>query len=186
MQKTVLASSLALAFSLYILLSPPSSSSAGVLTVNPPAAQTSQPGTASPSPKTPPPKTTPAKSPSKPVATTTTTPKPAPTPAPAPVPAPKPAGMYRDGSYTGSVADAYYGNVQVQVTVSGGKITNVRFLDYPQDRGTSIEINSQAMPYLISEAIQAQSANVNVVSGATATSGAFQQSLASALAQAKI
>jgi uncharacterized protein with FMN-binding domain len=109
---------------------------------------------------------------------------PPPAPVPTPAPAPVQTGQYRDGTYTGSIADAYYGNVQVQATIQGGKITNVQFLDYPKDRQTSVIINSQAMPYLISEAIQAQSANVNVVSGATASSGAFQQSLASALAQA--
>ncbi len=94
------------------------------------------------------------------------------------------SGAYKNGSYMGSVADAYYGNVQVKAIISGGKITDVQFLDYPRDRGTSVRINSYAMPYLTQEAIQAQSANVNVVSGATATSGAFNESLASALAQA--
>ncbi|HUZ92703.1 MAG TPA: FMN-binding protein [Candidatus Paceibacterota bacterium] len=107
------------------------------------------------------------------------------TPTPTPTPTPKPKGLYADGSYNGSVADAYYGNVQVQAVVQGGKITDVRFLQYPDTHGTSIYINSQAMPYLTQEAIQAQSANVDIVSGATDTSMAFQQSLASALTQAK-
>src|SRR6185437_15990029 len=99
------------------------------------------------------------------------------TPAPAPVPAPQPKGLYVDGSYTGSVADAYYGNVQVQAVISGGKITDVQFLQSPNSHGTSIQINRQAMPYLTQEAIQAQSANVNIISGATDTSMAFQHSL---------
>ena len=93
--------------------------------------------------------------------------------------------MYADGSYTGSVADAYYGSVQVQVIVQSGKVATVNFLQYPSDRSTSRYINGQAMPILQSEAIQAQSANVDIVSGATDTSMAFQQSLANALAQAK-
>ena len=93
-------------------------------------------------------------------------------------------GQYRNGTYTGVSANAYYGNVQVQVTVSNGKIADVTFLDYPQDRGTSRAINSYAMPQLTQEAIAAQSANVNGVSGASDTSAAFQQSLASALSQA--
>jgi uncharacterized protein with FMN-binding domain len=93
-------------------------------------------------------------------------------------------GQYRDGTYTGSPADAYYGTVQVQVTVAGGKIADVTFLNYPQDRGTSRSINSYAMPQLTQEAIQAQSANVNGVSGASDTSAAFRQSLSSALQQA--
>ncbi len=107
-------------------------------------------------------------------------------PIPTPVIVQKPRGIYYDGKYTGISADAYYGNVQVQVTILNGKITDVIFLDYPQDRRNSIVINNEAMPYLKQETIQAQSANIDIVSGATATSEAFQQSLASALAKAKI
>lgn len=95
------------------------------------------------------------------------------------------ASAYRDGKYTGSVADAFYGNVQVQATITGGKISDVQFLQYPNDRNTSIMINSQAMPYLKEEALQAQSAQVDGVSGATQTSRAFIESLQSALSQAK-
>ena len=94
-------------------------------------------------------------------------------------------GQYKDGTYTGSTADAFYGNIQVQVTIAGGKISDVQFLQYPNDRGTSIMINTQAMPYLKQEAIAAQSANVDIVSGATDSSQAFRQSLQSALDQAK-
>lgn len=96
-----------------------------------------------------------------------------------------PSGSFRDGTYTGPSIDAYYGNVQVQLTVSGGRITAVQFLDYPHDRSTSRMINSQAVPLLQSEVIIAQSGNVDIVTGATATSEAFLQSLQPALAQAK-
>ena len=92
---------------------------------------------------------------------------------------------YKDGTYTGSAADAVYGNLQVQATISGGKITNVTFLQYPSDRGRSVEINQQADPQLTQEAINAQSAQVDIVSGATDSSQAFIQSLTSALTQAK-
>ena len=92
---------------------------------------------------------------------------------------------YKDGTYTGDSEDAFYGNVQVQATISNGKITDVQFLQYPNDQGRSIEVNSYAMPYLKQEAIAVQSANVQIVSGATATSQAFAQSLQSALSQAK-
>lgn len=95
-----------------------------------------------------------------------------------------PQGKYKNGTYTGSVADAYYGYVQVQAIISGGKIVDVKFLQYPNDNSTSISINSQAMPYLTQEAIQAQSARVNTVTGASATSDAFVQSLQNALKQA--
>ncbi len=93
-------------------------------------------------------------------------------------------GQYKDGSYTGTVADAYYGSVQVQASISGGKITDVTFLQYPNTHSESVYINQQAMPYLKQEAIKAQNANVDIVSGATFTSQAFIQSLTSALSQA--
>ncbi len=120
-----------------------------------------------------------------PVATQAPAPVSTPTPAPAPKPAPAPTGQYKDGTYTGSAADAYYGTVQVAAVISGGKITDVKFLQYPDTHSTSVFINQQAMPYLTQEAVQAQSANVNIVSGATETSMAFQKSLGSALVQAK-
>lgn len=93
-------------------------------------------------------------------------------------------GQYKNGTYTGNVADAFYGNIQVQVTISKGQISDIQFLQYPNDRGNSIYINQQAMPLLKQEAIQVQSANVGGVSGATASSQAFVQSLRSALSQA--
>lgn len=99
---------------------------------------------------------------------------------------PKPAGQYTDGSYTGAATDAFYGIVQVKAVVTGGRLVDVQFLQFPNDRSTSREISAQAMPLLTQEAIAAQSAQVNGVSGATATSDAFVQSLGSALAQAKI
>ena len=107
-----------------------------------------------------------------------------PTTIPPPIPTRPPSGL-RDGSYTGAVADAFYGNIQVRAVISGGRLTDVLFLQYPNDRQTSIEINSQAMPYLKAEAIRAQSAQVDIVSGATDSSLAFIQSLGSALSQAK-
>ncbi|HUC95753.1 MAG TPA: FMN-binding protein [Candidatus Saccharimonadia bacterium] len=93
------------------------------------------------------------------------------------------SSQYKDGTYTGSIANAYYGNVQVAITISGSKITNVKFLQYPNTHSTSVIINQQAMPYLRQEAIQAQSSNVQLISGATFTSQAFVQSLQAALSQ---
>lgn len=95
-----------------------------------------------------------------------------------------PGALYKDGSYTGSVADAQWGVVQVQAVIKGGKITDVQWLQYPNDRNRSIYINSYADPQLTSEAVQAQSANVDIVTGATDSSEAFMQSLSDALAQA--
>jgi uncharacterized protein with FMN-binding domain len=104
------------------------------------------------------------------------------------VPAPNTAsqtGHYKNGTYTGPEVDAQYGLVQVQAVVQNGKIVNVQFLEYPNDRRTSVRINSIAMPDLQQEAIQAQSANVDLITGATLTSEAFAMSLQSALDQAK-
>jgi uncharacterized protein with FMN-binding domain len=104
---------------------------------------------------------------------------------PTATPTPKPQGQYKDGSYTGSVQDAFYGNIQVQAVITGGRIIDVIFLQFPNDNRTSQYINAQADPMLKQEAIQAQSAQVNGVSGASASSQAFQASLADALTQAK-
>ncbi len=93
--------------------------------------------------------------------------------------------LYKDGSYTGSQADAQWGYIQVKATIQNGKITNVQFLQAPSDRNRSIQINSYADPQLASEAIQAQSATVDIVTGATDSSDAFIQSLSDALSQAK-
>ena len=96
------------------------------------------------------------------------------------------SALYKDGQYDGRIADAYYGNVQVRAIIQGGKLTDVQFLSYPNDRNQSIEINSYALPILKSEAIKVQSAQVNIVSGATNTSNALINSLSSALSQAKV
>jgi uncharacterized protein with FMN-binding domain len=91
----------------------------------------------------------------------------------------------KDGSYAGSAEDAFYGTVQVKAVIQNGKITDIEFLQYPNDRSESVQINQNAIPTLKQEAIQKQSANVDIVSGATQTSDAFNQSLADALVQAK-
>ena len=122
-----------------------------------------------------------------PVPTPPPSPVPTPTPVtpPAPVPPPVQQGRYKNGTYTGVGADAYYGIVQVQAVIIGGKIADVVFLSYPNDRGNSAKISSYAMPILKQEAIATQSAPVDIVSGATEMSSAFNQSLQSALSQAQ-
>jgi uncharacterized protein with FMN-binding domain len=89
-----------------------------------------------------------------------------------------------DGTYTGSSVGTRFGNVQVQVTVSGGSITDVAALQLTNSDGRSVQISNYAAPILRSEVLQSQSAHVNNVSGATYTSGAYLQSLQSALDQA--
>lgn len=93
-------------------------------------------------------------------------------------------GAYKDGTYTGTVADAFYGNLQVVAVIRNGKLADMQFPVYPSDSNHSRQISNSALPVLKQEAITAQSANVDVVSGATQLSQAFQQSLASALGQA--
>ncbi|HXK37971.1 MAG TPA: FMN-binding protein [Candidatus Paceibacterota bacterium] len=112
------------------------------------------------------------------------TPKPAPVPA-TPTPTPAIAGKFRDGSYDGDIADVYYGLVQVRAVVKNGKLVDVVWLSYPNDNPTSAGKSARARPILTQEAIVAQDAQVDRVSGASATSGGFVDSLASALAQAK-
>ena len=91
---------------------------------------------------------------------------------------------YKDGSYKGPAANAYYGLVQVQAQVQNGQLVQVKILQYPSDRRTSRYINSQALPMLQQEAIQAQSSRIDYISGATLSSAAFIKSLAGALSQA--
>ncbi len=112
-------------------------------------------------------------------------PPPKPTPPPPPATTPQPSHKYNDGTYVGLVENAFYGNVQIQTTIQNDKIVSVQFLQYPNKQTESQKINTRATPILSSEAIKAQSASVDTVSGATHTSRAFVQSLASALNQAK-
>lgn len=89
-----------------------------------------------------------------------------------------------DGTYTGPTTDAYYGPMQIEAVVQGGQIVKLRALQYPSDRRTSLAINRQALPLLRDEVIAAQSADVDIITGATLTSEAFIRSLRGALAQA--
>jgi uncharacterized protein with FMN-binding domain len=88
--------------------------------------------------------------------------------------------------FTGNDIQTPYGDVQVAITISGGKIVDVQALTLPSDRSRSAYISEVVAPMLRSEAIQASSARINVISGATYTSRAYSQSLASALAKANI
>lgn len=94
------------------------------------------------------------------------------------------AKTYKDGKYNGESEDTPYGTVQIAVVVSSGKITDVKFLQMPNDRGHTQEVTAFAEPYLKDETIQKQSADIQFVSGATTTSEAYQQSLQAALDQA--
>lgn len=90
-------------------------------------------------------------------------------------------GRWVDGTYTGQSASAYYGDIQVQVVIQNGAIAAFKLMSYPSHTGTSIAINRQALPILAQEVVTAQSTQVDIVSGATLSSEAFLQSVASAL-----
>jgi uncharacterized protein with FMN-binding domain len=92
----------------------------------------------------------------------------------------------RSTTVTGDVASTQWGPVQVQLTVSGGKITKVSVLQYPSGNGKDVEINGYALPILTQETTSAQSASIDMVSGATVTSTGYIQSLQSALDQANL
>ena len=91
----------------------------------------------------------------------------------------------KSGTFTGGREYAYYGYVQVQAVVQNGQLQKVNVLEHPNDNGTSRYINSVAMPYLVQEAVQAQSSRVSLISGATLSSEAFVKSLSSALSKAQ-
>ena len=88
------------------------------------------------------------------------------------------------GQLTGQVVQTPYGPVQVRVTLQNGQITDVQALQMPGGLRHSSEISSAVAPMLHDEVLQAQSAQVNTISGATYTSEGYAQSLQSALDQA--
>ena len=85
--------------------------------------------------------------------------------------------------FTGADAPNQYGDVQVQITTSGGRITQVTALRLPNGDGRSQEISSFAAPQLAQQALTVQGSNIDGVSGATYTSESYRASLQSALDQ---
>ncbi|GAB2758411.1 hypothetical protein GCM10027039_17640 [Terrabacter koreensis] len=79
-----------------------------------------------------------------------------------------------------------FGNVQVKITVAGGKITAAEVLQVPWEDRHDQMINSRAVPVYNEETVQAQSAAIDVVSGATVTWEGYTQSLQSAIDRANI
>lgn len=94
------------------------------------------------------------------------------------------AVAYADGTWTGPAVDEPWGPFQVEAVVSGGRLTDVVLVTSPTDRHSS-RINRQAVPALTQEAIAAQGASVDLVSGATWTSESYATSLQAALDQAR-
>ncbi|MFD7831057.1 FMN-binding protein [Kitasatospora sp. NPDC059803] len=94
------------------------------------------------------------------------------------------AGAGGTRKVTGDAVNTRYGPVQVEVTLAGSRITTVDVVKYPTEDRRDREINSSALPLLNQEAIAAQSAGIDVVSGATFTSDGYVRSLQSALDRA--
>jgi uncharacterized protein with FMN-binding domain len=104
-------------------------------------------------------------------------PKGAPRPAPSSAGTPRPAAPV---TVLGQPEDAMYGTVQVKVTLSGGRITDVQAVQLPSG-GRSSDIAAYAAPQLRTEVLAAQSARIDTVSGASYTSEAYARSVQSAL-----
>ncbi|MFD6446977.1 FMN-binding protein [Promicromonospora sp. NPDC060204] len=115
----------------------------------------------------------------------------------APVTSPAPSGAgdgggtaatssgLQDGTYQGSTVSTRWGPVQVQITVAGGRVTDAQALQQPSGNGTDEQINGYAIPVLDGEVLDAQSAQIDMVSGATVTSTGYLGSLQSAIDQAQ-
>jgi uncharacterized protein with FMN-binding domain len=103
----------------------------------------------------------------------------------APAATPSSSSGLADGTWTGQAVNTRYGPVQVRITVSGGTITDVQVPQYPSESGRDQQINSRALPILVQQTVMAQSAQVDMVSGATYTSTGYRTSLQSALDQAR-
>ena len=99
-------------------------------------------------------------------------------------PATAPAASGASGTFTGATSNTQFGPVQVQITVSNGKITAAKALQFPNRDFRSQSISSQAIPYLVQETLAASSSNIQGVGGASYTSQGWYDSLVSALAKA--
>jgi len=93
---------------------------------------------------------------------------------------------YKDGTYNGSAADTPYGTVQIAVVINGGKISDVKFLQMPFAEDRSRQITSDSEPLLKQNTLQAQSPNIDFVTGATSTSYGYRESLQAALDRARM
>lgn len=93
----------------------------------------------------------------------------------------KQTGATSSGTATGPAIDTQYGAAQVKVTVANGRIAGVQALQLQGRDPKSVQISGSAEPVLRREVLNAQTAAVDAVSGATFTSASYEQSLQSAL-----
>lgn len=121
-----------------------------------------------------------------PTKTATPTPTPTPTktalPTPTKTATPTPTVKSTSGTFTGPVVNVNYGYVQVEITVSNGKITDARALQAPTGRND--RYTNYALPILKQQTLAAQSTNIQGASGASYTSYGWRKSLQGAMAKA--
>ncbi len=92
----------------------------------------------------------------------------------------------KSGTFVGATESTPFGDVQVEIVVTAGKITDVKALKLTDQGGRSVQISAYSTPILRSEVLKSQSANVDSVSGATYTSDGYLSSAQSAIDKAKI
>ncbi len=97
------------------------------------------------------------------------------------------AVLYGDGEYQGdSVSAGRWGSVETTVTIRDGQIVDLSVVNYPHSTSLSTRISQSVLPRLMQEVVDKQSADVDVISGATMTVDAFVQSVQSALDSARL
>jgi uncharacterized protein with FMN-binding domain len=96
------------------------------------------------------------------------------------------AAPAKSRTVTGNSVSTRYGDVEIQITITGNQISAVTPVKLPDSNGIDQEIDQQAVPFLIQETLAAQSASIDMVSGATYTSDGYIRSLQSALDKAKL
>lgn len=96
------------------------------------------------------------------------------------------AGSGSSGTFTGDAVQTRFGAVQVEIAVSDDVIVDASAIRYPSGDRHNDQINGYALPILATEVLQAQTADIDLVSGATVTSAAYVESLQSAIDQANL
>ncbi len=90
-----------------------------------------------------------------------------------------------DGAFTGKPSRMNYGELQVTVVMHSGRIEDVLILEFPDRTPTSVKMSERILPGLTAEALAKQDWNVDIISGATQTTIAFQRAMVYALRQSE-
>jgi len=93
---------------------------------------------------------------------------------------------YLDGVYVGPRVENIKGGYQAQVTIENGAITAVDPVEAGTSDPESVRVNAFAVPTIVERVLEAQSADVEFVSGSSYTSPAFTESIAGALDDATV